>query len=181
MATFVAPPLPYLLAAPAVALVVWLRFRRMMRGQRLRIEWMWVRPAIVVIAAALVVFLSSPPTGNDWIWMAVAFLPGVALGWYRGSMVQVTIDPATHELTSKASAAAMLFVVTLIAVRLGLRYVAFTESEAWNLDPVLVTDVSLAFFVGLVCVQRVEMTIRARRLLLAARANSAVAEPGLPS
>ncbi len=181
MVTFAAPPLPYLVAVPAVALVAFLRFRRMTQGQRLRIEWMWVRPAIVVVAACVVMFLSSPPSGSDWLWMAVALLPGAALGWYRGRMVSVTIDAATHELTSKASAGAMLFLLALIAVRLGLRYVAFAESEAWNLDTVLVTDLSLAFFVGMVCVQRVEIMIRARRLLLAARADSAVADPAARS
>ncbi len=148
-----APPLVIVLAVLVAAPILFVRMRRIARGQRLRIEWMWVRPVIV--------FATSPPPLIDWLWIGAALVPGAAFGWYRGGMVTVTIDPDTHELTSKASPAAMIFIVVLITVRLGLRYVAFAEEEAWHLDPVLITDASLAFVVGLGCVQRIEMALRA--------------------
>jgi hypothetical protein len=109
----------------------------------------------------------------DWLWMGVALALGGALGWYRGKMMHITVDPETHVVNARASAAAMYFIVLVLLARLGLRYVALGEAQAWHVKATLITGLFLVFAVGLLGVQRLEMFLRARRLLVEARAASA--------
>jgi hypothetical protein len=167
--------LPYLIAAPIILVVLFLRMRSLSQTRRLRVEWLWVTPAILIGLTALS-FAPAPPTGSDWIWLGVALVLGGALGWYRGKMMHIGVDPETHILSTRASAAAMYFIVLLLVARLGLRYVAIDEAQSWHLSPTLISGAFLVFAVGLLGVQRVEMFLRAQRLLSEARASRAAAQ-----
>ena len=72
-------------------------------------------PALYLVVAALM-FWQLPPTG----WVAIACVAGLAIGaavgWQRGKMMHIHVDPETHALNQKASPAAMLFLVALIVV-----------------------------------------------------------------
>ena len=163
-----APYAPLITIALVALLLVW-RMRRMTQARPLKVEWLWVTPAIFLVLT-VVLIIPSPPTGLAWLWLAAALVLGCALGWYRGKMMQIEVHPETHAISTKASAAAMIFLIALIAVRSGLRYVAMGEMHAWKISAFLVTDAFMAFALGLFSVQRLEMGLRARRLLTDARA-----------
>jgi hypothetical protein len=91
---------------------------------------------------------------------------GGAIGWYRGRMMHIHVDPKTHQLNQKASPLAMLLILGIIAIRMVLR----TEATAMRLNLNLVTDASLAFVAAMFTMVRVEMYLRAQRLLAEARA-----------
>ncbi|MNY80750.1 hypothetical protein D3C86_2219580 [compost metagenome] len=55
--------------------------------------------------------------------------------------------------------------IGLFAARAGLREVMQTNAAAWHLDAVAVTDAFMLFAIGLIVTQRIEMYIRARRVL----------------
>ncbi|MBU3079292.1 CcdC protein domain-containing protein [Sphingomonas quercus] len=167
------PPqlLGYVVPAFAVLLVLALRIRRMGRPRRLRLERLWIVPTLYGVIAAAVI-AARPPGAPGWLMMGVALLVGGAIGWQRGRTMHVEIDPETHQLSERASPAAMLLLVALIAVRAGLRAVA-GQAEAWHVDAVTVADVLLAFALGMLAMTRVEMGLRARRLLEEARARKA--------
>ena len=59
----------------------------------------------------------------------------------------------------------LILVVGLFAARAGLREVIQTNAAAWHLDAVVVTDAVMVFAIGLIVTQRIEMYIRARRIL----------------
>ena len=80
-------------------------------------------------------------------------------------MMRISVDPATQTLRQKASLGSMFFLLGLIA----FRTVARVEGAAWHFDVMLLTDVLLALGFGLLTMQRVEMYIRAKRLLEEAR------------
>lgn len=160
--------LSYLVSFGVIALVIALRWRRMKRDQPLRLERLWIFPTILG-AVAIVLFATHPPQGWAWAFCAAALGLGGALGWQRGKLMAITIDPVTHALNQRASPGAILFLVALIAARQGARGLAGTES--FHLDPMAVTDVLLAFALGLFVVTRVEMYLRGRALLAAARAQ----------
>jgi hypothetical protein len=82
----------------------------------------------------------------------------------------ITVDPQTHMLNQQASPAAMIFLVVLVAIRFGLRSVLTEEAGALHVSAAFVTDVFVVFAVGLLAVTRLEMFLRARRLLDEARA-----------
>ncbi len=154
-----------------VVLMAW-RLRRMSQTRRLRLEWLWVTPAILT-ALTVVSLIPQPPQGIGWAWLAGGLVLGGVLGWYRGKMMNITVDPETHVLNTKASPAAMIFIVAIIGIRIALRSVAMTEASALHVSVSVITGAFLTFAIGLFGVQRLEMAIRANRLLNEARAAKA--------
>jgi len=164
-----APAYAPLIGVAVVLIVLFFRFRRLSAGRRLRLEWLWVTPTILLAIAAMTVF-AARPVGADWAWMGLALIIGGALGWMRGRMMHISVDPETHALNMKASPVALLFIVGLLLLRMALKTVALQEAGAWRIDATLITDVFIAFAVGLIALSRVEMWLRGQRLLAEARA-----------
>lgn len=164
--------IPYLIAVPLALLFLFLRLRGMQQDRRLRLELLWVTPLLLLAFSGLA-FAQAPPVGSDWIWLAAALALGGVLGWYRGRMMQISVDPETHAVNTRASAAAMYFIVAILVARFGLRFLAVGQAEAWHISVTLITNLFLVFAVGLLGVQRLEMFLRAQRLLTQARAARA--------
>ncbi|MEO6389047.1 MAG: hypothetical protein ABIT16_02720 [Croceibacterium sp.] len=146
-----------------IAVVLGLRMRRMTRQRPLTLRSLWIVPGIYTLIAGLV-FWSTPP-GSAMVWglSAAGLALGVLLGWQRGRMVHITVDPETGKLSQKASFAAMAFLLVLIAVRTGAREAAIFGTL--SLDMAAFTDVLIALALGLLIAQSVEMYWRAKRLL----------------
>lgn len=159
------PWVSYLLIG-AMLVVLALRLRRMSRVRRLRLETLWIVPAVLM--AVLVLSLVEVPPRHSVTWIAMAFALGIGggVGWRRGALMKISIDPETHRLNQQASPTALLFVVVLIVARRGLRY----EASALGLDLAMVTAALTAFTVGLISATRAEMFVRGQRLLADARA-----------
>lgn len=146
-----------------VLVLIW-RMRGLQRGRRLRLEWLWVVPALLGLGAAASL-AQAPPVGAEWFWMGLALGLGGVFGWYRGRMMQITVDAETHTLNTRASPAALIFLVALLLVRFGLRAALESESANWGLKVALISDGFILFALGLLGVQRLEMALRARRML----------------
>jgi membrane protein CcdC involved in cytochrome C biogenesis len=154
----------YAITIVIVLVVVALRLRRASQTRPLKLGTLWIVP-VIYLAVAAVMFVQLPPTG----WVAIACLIGLALGaavgWQRGSMMHISVDPETHALNQKASPAAMLFLIGLIVVRT----IARTALGGTGVSPAMLTDPLIAFALGMFTLQRVEMYLRAKRLLEEAR------------
>src|SRR6185312_256220 len=100
---------------------------------------------------------------------AAALVLGALAGWWRGRLTRITVDPATHALTSRTSPLGMLLILALFAVRYALRSFGAQTAGALHLSAVVLTDVLMLLAVGIVCAQRLEIALRATRLLNAAR------------
>lgn len=159
----------FAISAAIILVVLALRMRRMSRERPLKIEQMWIIPALYLGIAGFM-FWRFPPTGLIWIAVVVGLGIGAALGWQRGRMMHISVNPQTHEVSQKASPAAMLFILGLIVIRMGAREAAAMGGVSLHLDLGSVTDVLIAFALGLLATQRIEMYLRARRLLDQARA-----------
>ena len=96
---------------------------------------------------------------------------GALAGWWRGRLTRIVVDPRTHALTSKTSAVGMLLILGLYVVRYGLRSMGAQGAGALHVSAIQVTDALMLLAVGLVCAQRLEIYLRASRLLAEARAN----------
>jgi hypothetical protein len=64
----------------------------------------------------------------------------------------------------------MLFLVAIIAVRFGARALVESGVLPVHTNPMAISDVLLSFALGMFGVARVEMFLRARRLLASVRA-----------
>jgi len=91
---------------------------------------------------------------------------GAGVGWQRGKMMHIHVDPETHALNQKASPAAIFFLIALILVRMAARSLLGQES---GVSPAMLTDPLIAFALGMFTLQRVEMYLRAKRLVEEAR------------
>ncbi|GAA3701855.1 hypothetical protein GCM10022268_09610 [Sphingomonas cynarae] len=155
----------YAITVIVIGIVMAFRWRRMSRPVPLRIGRLWIVPAVYALVVTAM-YVRFPPTGWNWVWCLIALMIGAALGWQRGRTMRIAIDPATHAISQTSSPAALLFVVAIILLRQGAQ-----AGSGWlHLDVMAVTDMAMAMALGLFAAQRLEMCLRARRLLLAARA-----------
>lgn len=151
-----------------VVLVMAFRLRRMGQMRPLKLESLWIVPAMYLVVAALM-FWQLPPVGWVAIASAAGLAIGAAVGWQRRKMMHIHVDPQTHALNQKASPAAMFFLIALIVVRSAARGVLGQES---GVSPAMLTDPLIAFAFGMFTLTRLEMYLRARRLLEEARGRS---------
>lgn len=144
-----------------VIIVLTLRMRRMGKMRPLKIENLWIVP-VVYLAVAALMFYQLPPRGWVAIASAAGLAIGAAVGWQRGKMMHIHVDPDTHALNQKASPTAMIFLVALIVVRMAARGILGQEG---GVSPAMLTDPLIAFALGMFTLTRLEMYLRARRLL----------------
>jgi hypothetical protein len=154
----------YAAAALIVALVIIFRMSRMRRTRRLNVTRFWIAPAIFLFLA-VTTLAQFPPQGSDWAWLTMAAAAGGALGWQRGRLMDIRMDPESKALTTQASPMAIFFLLGLLVVRLVLRAGLQMEAQNGGLSASLVTDLFIVFAAALFTLQQVEMSIRARRLL----------------
>jgi len=154
---------------PVVAIVIMLalRFRSMSKVRPLNPNTLWIVPLILAALAGAMLFLNPLPMTGLSIG-AAALVVGGLIGWQRGKLIHILRDPSTGQLTQRASPAAMILLVAII----GLRYVLRNYFDAspgvdgkMSEQALVITDALLLFAVGLVGMTRIEMMIRARRLL----------------
>lgn len=157
----------YVILTAVLAFVLAVRMRRLSRARPLKIERLWMLPTLY-LALAIVMLVEFPPSGLQWLLCGVALALGAALGWQRGRMMHIEVDPETHAINQRASAGAMIFIIGLIALRFGAR--SFAEGAGpLHLNALVLTDMLIVMALGLMSAQRIEMYLRGRRLLGEAR------------
>ena len=140
------------------------------RARTLRIERLWISPAIVMALTVLTLAASPPPTAVGIAMDFVALALGAGLGWWRARASRFTVDPETHVITSKVSPVGMLLILGIFAARYLLRSLLTADSTVLHVSAIEASDSFLILAVGLVSAQRLEWLIRARRMLAQARA-----------
>ncbi len=163
-----------------VAVVVAVLLLRNSRPRKLRIELLWLRPILFAVIIAFTLSASSfPLTGPSILVFALAAVLGVVLGWQRGRLMTIEVDPETHALTSRASPIGMIFIVAILLLRMALRGAALENHSALGLPAAAITDGLILLLGAMIVTQSLEMWLRARRLLEAARSAKALREsPG---
>lgn len=155
------PTIGYAISSVVVLLVLFFRFRSMNRVKPLRLERLWIVPGVYGMLAAIA-FAQFPPPPLGWAISAAALLIGAVLGWQRGKMMRIGIDPETHALNQTQSPAAMIFIVILIVARMAARSLLTTEA---HIGAMMATGALIALAFGVIAATRAEMFLRARRLL----------------
>jgi hypothetical protein len=163
------PPGAWTFLVPLVA--VGLLLLRNARERRLRVERLWISPTVILGFAALLLVQQPPPSAGLVALFAAALGLGALGGWWRGRLTHIVVDPETHELTSRASPLGMLLILGIFAVRYALRSLGDVTAGLLHVSVLQITDILMLLAVGLVCTQRLEMALRANRLLEAARAE----------
>ena len=155
----------YAITIGVVVIVMALRLRSAGKMRPLKLGGLWIVPALYLAVAAMM-FAQLPPRG--WVLLAslVGLALGAAVGWQRGRLMHIEVDPETHALNQKASPAAMIFLVVLIVGRMAARALL---GSGGSVSPAMLTDPLIAFALGMFTLQRVEMYLRAKRMLTEVR------------
>lgn len=161
-----------------IAIVLFFRIRSMKKSRRLRIERLWVLPTIYALfVAAMLIGLPTSPLG--WTLLGAGLAVGGLIGWQRGRLMEIHVDPETHALSQRQSPAALFLILGLVVLRMGAKFLIGNDDAAGGgLGPhaLLVTDAVIGLALGLLTIQRVEMFLRAKRLLAEARTSRSARE-----
>jgi hypothetical protein len=163
--------LPYLLPLLIVLLIV----RRNLRARTLRMERLWVYPAILIFAAGAAMAGEPFPSLVALVGFVVALIAGGAIGWWRGRLTKISIDPVTHDFTSQASIAGTILIGVVFALRYGIKMALSGGGSlppGLHLDVAGITDGLMIFLAAQMSVQRVEMFLRCQKLITAARSGA---------
>ncbi len=144
------------------------RMRRMMRATPFNPYRAWILPTLFLLLSGLALY-SAQPVGGEWVWIAVTFVLGLVLGYFRGASIGMSVDPATGRVLAQGSAMAMLFIVILIFARTGLSYLMQSQAHAISLRPVMANVLPSVLGAGLFVARGVEMGLRGHKLLQAAK------------
>ncbi len=160
--------IPLLIIIP----ILFLRMRKMSKPEPLKLGRLWIRPALVLLGCAVVLFLPQPGTPSalqmtvlEWAGLAVAAALGAVAGWHYGKVTAIEVHPENGTLMARGSVAGMLIIVALVAVKLGLKPALAAEGPALHLDMLLITDALIVFSAALFAVRAVEMWIRAKKVM----------------
>ena len=175
-------PTEQLIPLIVIAVVLPLVLLRNRRPRTLRPRWMWVVPTIVVVMIGFGLWgmtytdpAHTPFRPLDWAILAAGLALGVAAGWWRGRMVVIHKDP-DGTLKAQASPLGLILIVVLLIGRQGLRALLEPHAAEWGLNVLAVQDAYMLLAVGLVVAQRIEMYIRARRILAGQSDDHVVAD-----
>jgi len=152
--------------------VLYFRMRKITRAQPLKLNRLWIRPALFLAAAVLVLLAPPPAQGQvpalaplDWAWLGLAAALGAVAGWYWGRTMTIDVHPENGTLMVKGGQAAIMVVAVLILFRLGLRTGLTAEAKAGQLSMFLVSDLSIVFTALLFSLRSVEMYLRAKQVM----------------
>ena len=150
----------YLIPIAVFAVIFAFRWRRMSTARPLKLGQLWIVPALYAVVVAMSL-AAAPPKPAGWALFVVGVALGGVLGWYRGKTIAIHVDPDTGTLWQKASPLAMLILLVLVGAKAAMR----AGGSAAHIDVASATDALLGMALGTFAVMRVEMYLRATRLL----------------
>lgn len=155
----------YAIPLAIVVIVFVIRLRSMKRERPLRPSGLWIVPTIYLVIAASM-FVALPPSPLGWALVALAIGVGALVGWQRGKLIRIHRDPETGELRQRSSPLAMLLLVAIVALKFGARAIFGDSASAHpSSGAMLLTDAFVGFALGFLSATRLEIYMRARRIM----------------
>ncbi len=142
-------------------------------SRSVKVDRLWIAPAVAVAFCAAILAVSPAPSlSTAMVWLA-ALAVGAALGWVRGKSLRLEVHPETAEVRSHAGGAFVLVILVLVVLRGGLRFWLVRHPDILPIGEAGLNDAFVVMAAGIVAAQRLEMWLRARRLLAERTANLA--------
>lgn len=168
----------WLYVVPVLLLVLALRaWLGGARQRNIRIERLWILPTVFTLLVAGGLVRQPPPfTITSVAALAVAFAVGFGLGWVRGRLTTITVEPETHTLKGQNSALSLVLIAGLFVIRAFARRWVSEHAAEWHVSPLVIFDGFLLLALGIIVGRRIEILLRSLKLLRAARAARAAGE-----
>ncbi|MFI4936428.1 MAG: hypothetical protein ACHP7N_17605 [Caulobacterales bacterium] len=144
------------------------------RPRKLKIERLWIYPVILFLALVGSLAANPPPVTVISIGLLVlGLIIGAGLGWQRGRFTRIDIHPETHDLTSRASPVGLIFIFAIFALRYGLRDLLTENASFLHIPVIAAGEAVVVLGIAMLTTQRLELWLRARRMLAEAQAAKA--------
>ena len=148
-----------------IGVVLALRMRKIGKDQPFSLARNWIMPGVVVLAAGAL-FVASPPSLLGWGVVLGFAAVGAPVGWHRGKLTHLSVDPGSGALLMRPSAAALVLMVAVIALRQAAKYVMLQDPASSHGERLwLFSDGMIGFALGMIFAFRTELWLRAKRLL----------------
>ncbi len=171
--------------APFVVLllVFALVLRRSGRTRVIRVQRMWIAPAIFVVLTGTTLVVSPLPGLIAIAAFIVVAIMGAGVGYLRARHQEITIDHETGVVSSKATQVGTILIAALFLVRYGIK-LAFPQLGAQpgshaTADAIAWANGALIFSAAMLLTQAVWVWLRTQPLL-AQHAARAVPPPAQP-
>jgi hypothetical protein len=164
----------YAIGGVVVVAILYFRVMRARVARPIKIEYLWVVPLIMILLGAAMTSLMLAAvhwqiTTNALLMSGGGLLAGAAVGWGRGSMTRLVVDPETRAVTAQASGVALIILILLLVGRMALRFFFMADLDPQSPQAMYINIAFFLFAIGFLTVARLEMWLRAQRLLAAAR------------
>ncbi len=164
--------LQLVLPMAVIAVVILLRARRVGRPQPLKLGLLWIRPALLLLACGVILFLPARPGAApihlmplDWAILAVGAGLGAIGGWHLGKTMAIEVHPENGTLMVTTSPIGLLVLVALLALRTLVRTEAGSFAAGWPVNPAVIVDALIVFSAALFTVRALEMYLRAKKVM----------------
>lgn len=153
-----------------LTLVLLVRLRRRQDEKPLSGRFLWL-PPLIYLAAVIAMLVRDRPTLSGWLLLLAGLGLGATVGWFRGRLFALRIDPASGAVLRRRSRAAVLLLIGIVAVRFlaNLWIGPAADPSSGGEQALLATDFMLGCVFGLLLVTRIEIALRAQRLRAAHR------------
>lgn len=135
--------------------------RRSLRERKVKTSRMWLYPAILGLIALYTMAHEPMPGPGAIAGFAGAAVLGAGLGYLRARHQQFTLDPATGEVSSKATPIGTILIGGFFVARFGLEFTTRARDVPHALGLQRATDLGLIFSFALMAAQRWEIWKRA--------------------
>jgi hypothetical protein len=160
----------FLVTAVIVVGVLAVRMSRARKAQPMNMRFWWAWPSVLVLllGGGSVLMLSAAHADVDALHACImtgVLALGCGVGWWRGRFMTIELDPATRKPLVRASGAALAVLGGLFVVRTAAKMIFFADADPRAPSTALLNVDFALFGLGVLAVARVEMWLRARRLL----------------
>jgi MYXO-CTERM domain-containing protein len=149
------------------------------RPRPMRLERLWVRPALVALMVAS--SLAATPLAFDPASLAIYLLcaaGGAAAGWQRGRFTHIEVHPETHAVSSRVSQLGVLLILAVFALKMLVRAYRPEAAALLGGHAQALGDGLVLLAGSMILAQTAETGLRAMRLLGQARAAALAVSSG---
>jgi hypothetical protein len=159
-----------------IGTIVALRARKMTRVQPMKLNRLWVRPAIIFVISAGLLFVTPPESLLQALALFAVFVVGAVAGWHQAKLMNISIAE-NGELNVKASRWGLLTLLGIIVLRAALRPWLTGPDSPVHVNVGVVTDGFILFIAGFYAARSTEMFLRGRALLASRVVEAAQHQP----
>jgi hypothetical protein len=161
------PAIPWHMASSVVVplAALGLMIRRNLRERRVRTARLWIYPVILGGLTAVTVARGPVPGIGAIAGFVASAAAGAGFGYLRARHQQLSRDPQTGQIVSRATPLGLILIAGFFVLRYGLEFFTHTRDLPHALGLQRATDAGLIFSTAMIFARQWEIWCRTRALM----------------